>query len=97
MAINEEPPGPTDAVARSVCRSIALVADVPLDSIDKTTDLIGLGLDSLDFSAILVEIEGDLGEPIPDEILARLDQVGDIHRVSHVLSLLSGWQPRHDG
>lgn len=98
MAANAEtstdPPG---AIVLAVRSSIALVANVSLETIDESTDLLALGLDSLDFSSILVEIEAHVGAMIPDDMLRRVEN-SQIETVADVLALLAGWDPaKSDG
>lgn len=76
-----------DAVLASIGRAV----NRPVTELDEDMDLLGLGLDSLAFSEILVDVEDALGAEVPAEVLDRLSQLGDIVTTGDILQLLSGW------
>jgi acyl carrier protein len=82
------------ALHQVVVESLARVAKVTPESITPSTNLLELGLNSLDFSEILVDVEDAVGDEIPPEVLDRLDDVGDVVTVDDVFTFLSVWTPK---
>jgi acyl carrier protein len=87
-------PAPPPNLRPVVIDAIAIAAGVAADTIREDTDLGELGLDSLDFSTILIEMEDRLGLEVPAEVLDQLAEVEDVTTVGDVLRLLSRWDPR---
>jgi acyl carrier protein len=89
-------PSISPSLHRIVVAAIGTVATLPphtdpreLDGLD----LRELGIDSLDLSTILVEIEEAAGEEIPAEVLDDIIDVADIVVIADVVALLADWRP----
>jgi acyl carrier protein len=76
-----------------VVHAIATAAEVDPDTIGDDLNLFDLGLDSLNFAGILVDIEDGIGAEIPVEVLDRFLDVGEVVTVSDVVAHLSVWDP----
>lgn len=59
------------------------------DSVDQATTLEELGVDSLEFSALMVAVSRQVGE-IPDSEWETLNTVGDIARAAEKYAQVSG-------
>jgi acyl carrier protein len=86
-------PAPPPDLREVVLDAIAAAARVEPAAVRADADLGELGLDSLDFSTILIEIEDRLGVEVPVEVLDRLSEIEHVTTVGDVLGLLSRWSP----
>jgi acyl carrier protein len=84
-------PAPPLDLQTVVIRSIAIAAETDPGELGPDTELSGLGLDSLDFSTILIEIEDALGAEVPADVLDQLGSVDEVMTVGDVAGLLSRW------
>jgi acyl carrier protein len=80
-----------------VVTAIAKAAEVEPGTIHDDLDLFDLGLDSLNFAGILIDIEDAIGAEIPAEVLDRFLDIGDVVTIRDVVGLLSGWDPGANG
>lgn len=80
-------------LAQVVIAAIARATDRPREEIHDDDELMALGLDSLDFSTILVEVEDEIGQEVPVEVLDELSLSASVVTVGDVLALLEGWDP----
>lgn len=80
-----------------VVAAVAKAAEVEPATIQDDLDLVDLGLDSLNFAGILIDIEDAIGAEIPAEVLDRFLDVGDVVTIRHVVDLLSAWEPDATG
>jgi acyl carrier protein len=76
-----------------VVGAIADAAEVEPGEIPDHRSIFDLGLDSLHFVAIVIDIEDRLGEDIPPELLDRFLNVGDAVTVRDVVAVFSNWVP----
>ena len=76
-----------------IVAAIADAADLPPDEVHDDLDLLAMGLDSLDFARILIDIEDSIGDDVPSEVLDRLMELGDVVTIRNVVDLLSTWGP----
>lgn len=77
-----------------VVGAIAKTAGLPPEEMHEGVDLLGLGLDSLDFSTILIEIEDGVGAEVPSDVLDRLIQVDSTKvTIGDMFALLANWNP----
>ena len=74
-----------------IVNAIANAAEIAPESLQDDLNLFDLGLDSLNFAGILIDIEDAVGEEIPAEVLDRFLDVGDVVTIRDVLNLLSTW------
>jgi acyl carrier protein len=74
-----------------VIGAVARAADLAASEIHDDLDLLDVGLDSLDFGTILIEVEQEAGAELPADVLDRLVDPGHIITVRHVLELLAAW------
>lgn len=72
-----------------VVRAIADAAEIDPDAVRDDLNLFDLGLDSLNFAGILIDIEDAVGEEVPADVLDRFLDVGDVVTIGGVVSLLS--------
>jgi len=89
--MTEHKPEHTSTLVNAVRTAIAVVAEVEPLTIYLQTDLIQLGLDSLSFTAVLVEIEEALGAEVSASHLDELDRFGDIVTVDDIVRFLTPW------
>lgn len=75
---------PREEIRVAIVAAIAVVADTPSDEIQPEVRLDELGLDSLTFTEVLVEVEDRLGVEIPAEVLSRIEEIGQIETVADV-------------
>jgi acyl carrier protein len=79
---------------RDVVReATANAVNVSPDELDGSVNLLAIGLDSLNFATILIDIEDGIGAEVPAEILDRFLELGDVVTLDHVIRLLSAWDP----
>lgn len=72
--------------------AIAGVASRPPDELSDDVDLLQLGLDSLDFARILIDIEDAVGAEIPPYVLDRIiEETPDVVTMGSILGMLSTW------
>jgi acyl carrier protein len=72
--------------------AIADAADRPPDELRDDVDLLDLGLDSLDFARILIDIEDAVGAEVPPHVLDRImDEAPEVITLRSILDLLTGW------
>jgi acyl carrier protein len=76
-----------------IVTAIATAAEIDPETIDDDVNLFDLGLDSLNFAGILVDIEDGIGAEIPVEVLDRFLNVGDVVTMKDVIAHLSVWDP----
>lgn len=76
---------------RSVAGAIAAAAGVAADELTAHQDIFELGLDSLDFWSILMDVEDDLGEEVPSAVLDRLAEIDGDVTVGRLLDVVSIW------
>lgn len=76
-----------------VIAAIAEAARLSPAEVHDDLDLLELGLDSLDFARILIDIEDAIGDDVPPEVLDRLMELGDVVTIRNVFDLLSAWDP----
>lgn len=81
------------AAQEIVLDALAGVAELPPASVTRDADITDLGLDSLDFWTILMDVEDRLGAPVPSEVLDRLARLDTTVTVGHVLDAMAGWGP----
>jgi acyl carrier protein len=67
-----------DEVAEKVISTLASVKRIPADTIKLDTSLQDLGIDSLDVSTLLFELENAFKISIPDDDVRSLKTVNDI-------------------
>lgn len=72
--------------------AIASVGGVERDRLGVDVDLFELGLDSMDFWAILMDIEDRSSTEIPAEVFEALAEVGGSMTVGHLLELVARWE-----
>jgi acyl carrier protein len=84
----------SDVIASAAFEALRVVSDV--EHITRSSELVGdLGLDSLDVSAVLVEIEDRIGHEIPDDLLVVFSNIEERPLlVDHLLRSLAAWEPR---
>jgi acyl carrier protein len=71
-----------------VLRCIAHVSGVELASVSPAATLEEVGLDSMAISEVLVAIEDELGQQLPDELLEQIDDYEQFETVNDVLQAL---------
>jgi acyl carrier protein len=74
-----------------VVGAVATAAELPPGDVTDDLNLFDLGLDSLNFAGILIDIEDGVGAEVPAEVLERFLEIGDTVTVRDVLSVLSTW------
>lgn len=72
--------------------AIASTASVEVERLTADVDLFELGLDSLDFWAILVDIEDSAGIEVSAEVLDQLAQFESRLTVGDVLETFAAWE-----
>ena len=73
-----------------IVAELARIARLPVNQIQPSTDLdADLGLDSLMKIELLLLLEGELGQPLPDELVVGIKTVDDIIRVTETVKQLS--------
>lgn len=72
-------------------RAIASAAGVQIEALTPDLDVFELGLDSLDFWAILMDIEDGVGAEVPADVLDRLTQFETELTVGDLLGILATW------
>jgi acyl carrier protein len=80
----------------AVVRAIATAAELDPDTIHDDLNLFDLGLDSLNFAGILIDIEDGIGAEIPAAVLDRFLDVADVTdtvTIKDLVNLLSSWDP----
>jgi acyl carrier protein len=82
-----------DELRAIVVTAIATAAEIEPDEIDDSTDMLDLGLDSLSFAGILVDIEDAVAEEVPTEVLDRFLDIGDVVTLRDVVDILASWEP----
>jgi acyl carrier protein len=80
-----------------IVRAIADAAEIDPDVIRDDLNLFDLGLDSLNFAGILIDVEDAVGEEVPAEVLDRFLDVGDVVTIGGVVSLLAAGLPTDAG
>lgn len=83
------------AVQKIVMEALASAAELPVDELDLDTDIFDLGLDSLDFWTILMEVEDRTGAEVPSEVFDILAQLDSQITVIQVLDAMAAWNPGH--
>lgn len=68
----------TDALLAAFCEVAGEVSDRPLPALDMSTDIQGLGIDSLGMMEIIGVLEERFDILLPDEELTGLRTVGDL-------------------
>lgn len=88
MSSTARVPTSTLSVRDAVVAAVAGVAGVPAAEIDPDADLRDLGIDSLDFSSILLEYEDLVGAEVPIEVLDAFGTQAtlSVHEFVRVLS-----------
>lgn len=76
-----------------VVDAVATITEVPVTDVEDQVAFVDLGLDSLTFMSVLVEVEERVGEEVPTEVFEALDAVGDLVVVGDLLRLLATWRP----
>ena len=76
-----------------VAGAIADAAKVEPGDIPDDRNIFDLGLDSLDFTAIVIDIEDRLGADIPPEVLDSFLNVGAAVTIGDVVRVFSTWAP----
>jgi acyl carrier protein len=79
-----------------VREAIASAAGVDIAELREDRDVFELGLDSLDFWSILLDIEEQVGSQVPPEVLDQLAALDDVVTVGRLLNAVSGWDPAVD-
>jgi acyl carrier protein len=82
-----------DKLRAIVVSAVATAAEMHPDEIDDTRNLFDLGLDSLSFASILIDIEDGVGEEVPAEVLDRFLDIGDVVTIGDVVGILATWEP----
>lgn len=77
--------------------AIAAAADVPVEELTDDADLLDIGLDSVDFWTVLLNIEDRLDLEVPAEVLDRLAQLRDKVTVGELAVVLASWTPDPQG
>ena len=72
-----------------IVAAAAEVGDVDLSTVDRDADLFDLGIDSLHFTTVLVEVEERLGDDIPAEAFDRFAEL-DRFTIDSILDALTG-------
>ena len=73
-----------------IVTELARIARLPVNQIQPSTDLdADLGLDSLMKIELLLLLEGEVGQPLPDELVVGIKTVDDIIRVTETVKQLS--------
>ena len=65
----------------------------PSDELERDTDIFDLGVDSLDFWNILMDVEDRAGAEVPGEVLDRLAQLDSQVTVGDLLDAMGSWEP----
>ena len=76
-----------------VVTALATAAEIDPAEIEDSTDMFDLGLDSLSFATILIDIEDAVGEEVPAEVLDRFLDIGDVVLLRDVVDILAIWEP----
>ena|SRR5215510_5574897 len=72
--------------------AIANVANRSPEELHDDVDLLDLGLDSLDFARILIDIEDAVDAEVPPYVLDRIiEETPDVITMGSILNLLSTW------
>src|SRR5262245_54544794 len=74
-----------------VVGAIAAAAELAPDQVTDDLNLFDLGLDSLNFAGILIDIEDAVGAEVPAEVLDRFLEVGETVTLGDVVAVLSTW------
>lgn len=84
---------PLQAISLEV---IASVARVEHDQLGLDVDMFDLGLDSIDFWAILMDIEDRSSTEVPAEVFEALAKVDGSMTIGHLLELVARWESASD-
>lgn len=77
--------------------AIAAAAGLPVEELTDDADLLDIGLDSVDFWTVLLNIEDRLDLEVPAEVLDRLAQLRDKVTVGELAVVLASWTPDPQG
>lgn len=80
-------------VQKIVLETLAYAASLPIDDVDRDANIFDLGLDSLDFWTILMDIEERAGTEVPSEVLDALAQLDGQITVAHIIDATAVWTP----
>jgi acyl carrier protein len=82
----------TDTDIRTIALgAIAAAAGLEPDQVARTADIFDLGIDSLDFWKVLMDVEDGIGMEVPAHVLDRLAQLqGDV-TVDDLLTAFAVW------
>lgn len=86
------PPDPND-LAAVVLAAVAGAAGTTAGELRSDLELIELGLDSLDFWEILMQVEDATDADVPAEVLDTLTQLDEAATVGDLVATLSAWNP----
>jgi acyl carrier protein len=82
-----------DQLRTVVVTALATAAEIDPGQFDDSTNMVDLGLDSLSFAGVIIDIEDAMGEEVPVEVLDRFLDVGDVVTLRDVIEILSIWAP----
>jgi acyl carrier protein len=82
-----------DQLRTVVVTALATAAEIDPGQFDDSTNMVDLGLDSLSFAGVIIDIEDAMGEEVPVEVLDRFLDVGDVVTLRDVIEILSIWEP----
>ena len=82
-----------DQLRTVVVTALATAAEIDPAEIDDHTDMLALGLDSLSFASVIIDIEDAMGEEVPVEVLDRFLDIGEVVTLRDVVEILSTWEP----
>ena len=77
--------------------AIAAAAGLPPKQLTDDVDLMDLGLDSVDFWKILLDIEDHIGVEVPSAVLDRLTQLDGEVTVGDLSAAFGTWDPNAEG
>lgn len=78
-------------VRRAVIEAIAAAAEVGVAEVTEDRDIFELGLDSLDFWSVLMDVEERVGTEVPSGVLDGLAAIDGDVTVGRLLDVVSGW------
>jgi acyl carrier protein len=76
-----------------VVDAIAAAAGVAPGEVSEERVIFELGLDSIDFWSVLLDVEDRVGDQVPSEVLDQLAAIDDDVTVGRLLAVVSGWRP----
>lgn len=80
-------------IREHVVSALSGAADIPVEKLTDDVDLLELGLDSLDFWSMVMDIEDGVGADVPADVLDRLAQMAMPVTVGDLLRVFATWDP----